>query len=65
MEAGPAVPPDYAALITSERVNSRLRGTLAARAAPDDPAYQPAALAAVELAILRAALARGMPVPHL
>jgi hypothetical protein len=65
VEAGPAVPPDYAALIASERVNSRLRGTLAARAAPDDPAYQPAALDAVELAILRAALARAIPVPHL
>ncbi|MGE8129260.1 alpha/beta hydrolase [Methylobacterium sp. NPDC080182] len=65
VEAGPAVPPDYAALIASERVNSRLREALAERAAPSDPAYRPAALDPVELAILRAALARVVPVPHL
>ncbi|MEE7492563.1 alpha/beta hydrolase [Methylobacterium oryzae CBMB20] len=65
VEASPAVPPDYAALIASDRVNSRLRGALAERAAPDDPAYRPAALDPVELAILRAALTRVVPVPHL
>ena len=61
----PAVPPAYAALIASERVNSRLRRVLDARAAPDDPAYPPEALDPVELAILRAAIGRVMPVPHL
>ncbi|MGU3403646.1 alpha/beta hydrolase [Methylobacterium brachiatum] len=55
------VPSPYAALIGSERVNSRLRGALAARAEPDDPAYAPEALDPVELAILRAACARVLP----
>jgi pimeloyl-ACP methyl ester carboxylesterase len=59
------VPPDYAALIASDRVNGRLRAAFDARAAPDDPAYQPEALDPVELAILRAVLDRVMPVPHL
>ena len=61
----PAVPPAYAALIASERVNGRLRAALNQRAAPDDPAYAPKALDPVELAILRAALARVVPVPGL
>jgi pimeloyl-ACP methyl ester carboxylesterase len=65
VEAAPTVAPDYAALIASERVNGRLRQALAERATPDDPAYRPVALDPVELAILRAALARVMPVPHL
>lgn len=59
----PAVPPAYTALIRSERVNSRLREALDARAEPDDPAYQPEALDPVDLATLRAALARVLPVP--
>lgn len=59
------IPPDYAALIASERVNSRLRETLNQRAEPDDPAYAPKALDAVELAILRAVFARVLPVPGL
>ena len=58
---GAQVPSAYAALIGSERVNSRLRGALAARAEPDDPAYAPEALDPVELAILRAACARVLP----
>ena len=61
----PVVPPAYVALIASERVNSRLRRVLDARAAPDDPAYRPEALDPVELAILRVAIGRVMPVPHL
>lgn len=61
----PVVPSAYAALIASERVNSRLRGALDTRAEPDDPAYRPEALDPVELAILRAALARVLPVPGL
>ncbi|SFL81715.1 alpha/beta hydrolase [Methylobacterium pseudosasicola] len=59
----PEVPPAYAALIASERVNSRLRSALEERAEPDDPAYQPEALDPVELAILRAACARVLPTP--
>ena len=59
------VPPDYAALIASDRVNSRLRDTLRQRAEPDDPAYAPQAVDAVELAILRAVFARVLPVPGL
>lgn len=55
------VPPDYAALIASERVNPRLRAALAERAEPDDPAYAPAALDPVELALLRAVVARVLP----
>lgn len=62
---GPAVPPAYAALIASDRVNSRLRDALAERAAPDDPAYRPQVLDAVELAILRAVFGRVVPVPGL
>ncbi|MEL6063788.1 MULTISPECIES: alpha/beta hydrolase [unclassified Methylobacterium] len=65
IDGPPAVPPAYAALIASERVNSRLREALDARAEPDDPAYRPQALDPVELAILRAALARVLPVSGL
>ncbi|MCJ2062103.1 alpha/beta hydrolase [Methylobacterium sp. J-088] len=61
----PEVPPAYAALIASERVNSRLREALNTRAEPDDPAYRPEAVDPVELAILRAALARVLPEPGL
>ncbi|MCJ2013793.1 alpha/beta hydrolase [Methylobacterium sp. J-076] len=63
--AGLPVPPAYADLIASDRVNSRLRHALAERAEPDDPAYAPAALDAVELAILRAVFARVLPAPGL
>jgi pimeloyl-ACP methyl ester carboxylesterase len=61
----PTVPPDYAALIASDRVNSRLRGALAERGQAFDPAYEPQALDAVELAILRAVFGRLVPVPGL
>jgi pimeloyl-ACP methyl ester carboxylesterase len=55
------VPADYAALIASDRVNPRLRAALAERAEPDDPGYAPAALDPVELALLRAVVARVLP----
>lgn len=55
------IPADYAALIASERVNPRLRAALAERAEPDDPAYAPAALDPVALALLRAVVARVLP----
>ena len=64
-EMAPPVPSAYAALIASERVNSRLREALDGRAEPADPAYRPQALDPVELAILRAALARVLPMPGL
>jgi pimeloyl-ACP methyl ester carboxylesterase len=57
----PVIPEAYAALIRSERVNTRLRAELLRRAEPDDPAYQPQALDPVGLAILRAACARVLP----
>jgi len=63
--AEPLVPPAYAALIASERVNSRLRGALDTRAEPPDPAYDPKALDPVELGTLRVALARVLPMPGL
>lgn len=62
-DAPAAAPLDarYADLIASERVNGRLRAALGERAMPDDPAYRPAALDAVELAILRAVVERVWP----
>lgn len=59
--AAPAIPADYAALIASERVNPRLRAALGERARADDPAYAPVALDPVELALLRAVVARVLP----
>ncbi|MCJ2026767.1 alpha/beta hydrolase [Methylobacterium sp. J-067] len=59
------IPADYDALIATDRVNSRLRETLRQRAEPDDPAYAPKAVDAVEFAILRAVFARVLPVPGL
>ncbi|MCJ2123306.1 alpha/beta hydrolase [Methylobacterium sp. J-077] len=55
------IAPAYAALIASERVNSRLRTALEERAEPGDPAYRPEALDPVELGILRAACTRVLP----
>lgn len=59
------LPPAYEDFIASDRVNSRLRGALRERALPDDPAYSPASVDAVELAILRSVFARVLPVPGL
>ena len=61
MPTSPAIPDAYRALIASPRVNRRLREALAERGRPDDPAYQPVALDAVELAILRAVVERVLP----
>ncbi|MDO9426509.1 MAG: alpha/beta hydrolase [Methylobacterium sp.] len=55
------VPEAYEALIASPRVNGRLRAALETRANPDDPAYCPKALDAVELALLRAVIDRVLP----
>lgn len=60
-----SVPPAYQELIASDRVNARLRAALRERALPDDPAYAPKAVDAVELAILRAVFARVLPAPGL
>ncbi len=57
----PVIDAAYARLIASDRVNSRLRDALRARAEPDDPGYRPRALDAIELAILRALVARVLP----
>lgn len=57
----PPIPDAYRALIASPRVNHRLREALAEHGRPDDPAYQPVALDAVELAILRAVVDRVLP----
>lgn len=59
----PEIDAGYRALIASERVNGRLREALHDRGRPDDPAYRPAALDAVELAILRAVVDRVLPQP--
>jgi hypothetical protein len=61
MPTAPPIPDAYRALIASPRVNHRLREALAERGRPDDPAYQPVALDAVELAILRAVVDRVLP----
>lgn len=57
------VPRDYEDLIASPRVNGRLREALETRAQPDDPAYRPEVLNAVELALLRAVIDRVLPQP--
>lgn len=57
----PMIDATYRGLIASERVNGRLRRALLDRAEPDDPNYRPQALDAVELAILRALVARVLP----
>lgn len=61
--AAPTVPQAYRALIASDRVNSRLRSALDSRAEPDDAAYQADSLDPVELGLLRAILARVLPIP--
>ena len=57
----PTIDPAYRDLIASPRVNGRLRTALRERAEPDDPGYRPKAVDAVELAILRALVARVLP----
>lgn len=58
---GPAVPPEQAALIASDRVTARVRGALARRAVADDPAYAPQVLTPDQLATLRAVADRVVP----
>lgn len=55
--------PDFRALIASDRVNARLRRALAERALPVEPPEGPTALDRVELATLRAVVARVVPQP--
>jgi len=57
--AGP-IPPAYRALIDSDRVSARTRADLLERAAPDDPDYQPKALAS-HWAAMRALIGRVVP----
>ena len=57
----PGVSPAYLSLIESDRVSRRTRSLLMARAAPDDPSYQPGALSAGQLATLRAVIRRVVP----
>ncbi len=52
---------DTLALIQSDRVSARTRAALLDRAAPDDTAYQPSAMSADNLVLLRAVLARVLP----
>lgn len=51
--AAPVVPPSWARLIASDRVDPEVRGLLAQRAVPDDPAYTPVVVDAADLALLR------------
>ncbi|KQP00994.1 alpha/beta hydrolase [Methylobacterium sp. Leaf93] len=57
----PTVPEPYRALIESDRVNTRLRAALLARAEPDGSADRPVYLDPVELAQLRAVVDRVLP----
>ncbi|WP_125131261.1 hypothetical protein [Microbacterium sp. 10M-3C3] len=51
--AAPVVPSSWARLIASDRVDPEVRGLLAQRAVPDDPAYTPVVVDAADLALLR------------
>ena len=55
------IPEEYAALIASDRVSERTRAALLARAKPDDPDYQPAALPRDCFDTLRALMTRVLP----
>lgn len=57
----PEVPQPYRALIDSDRVNSRLRAALVARAEPDASEYRSTWFDPMELALLRAVLDRVLP----
>ncbi|PRY14618.1 alpha/beta fold hydrolase [Kineococcus rhizosphaerae] len=63
VRTGPSVPPAWARLIASERVSSRTRRELAARALPDDPARSPRALDDTQLETLRVLAAHAVPQP--
>ena len=57
----PFIDPSYRALIASDRVSSRTRALLLARAEPDDPSYRPRAIGDDQLSTLRAVLDRVLP----
>ncbi len=59
--AAPGLAANSLALIQSDRVSARTRVALLDRVALDDPAYQPSAMSAVELSLLRAILSRVLP----
>lgn len=59
----PPIGEAYLALIHSDRVSARTRAVLLDRAQPDDPAYQPRAVSAAQLAALRAVVQRVVPQP--
>jgi pimeloyl-ACP methyl ester carboxylesterase len=58
------VPDAWARLIASDRTVARARRTLAARAVPDDPRYEPRVLDAPHLQLLREIAARLVPQPE-
>jgi hypothetical protein len=60
-DRGPVVPDDFARVLASEHTSARTRGTLAARALGDDPAYAPRALSPEQLTTLRAVARRVVP----
>lgn len=62
-QTGPGIPPDYRALIGTDRVSARTRAVLLARGEPDDPGYTPQAMTVAALATLRAVVARVVPQP--
>ncbi len=59
----PPISQAYLALIHSDRVSARTRALLLDRAQPDDPAAQPRAVSAAQLAVLRAVMDRTVPQP--
>ena len=63
VDHGPVVPADTARVIASPRVSARMRGVLAVRALPDDPASEPRALTREQLDTLRALARVVLPQP--
>lgn len=55
------VPPDWVRVIVSSRLDPGVRGILADRALPDDPAYEPEVLSRSQLAFLRTLADRIVP----
>lgn len=53
VRVGPAVPAEWARLISGDRVDADVRGTLARRAVPDDRGYAPRVLDLAQLTLLR------------
>ena len=59
----PPIGETYLALIRSDRVSARTRAALLDRSQPDDSGYQPRAISAAHLAVLRAVTGRVVPQP--